>query len=109
MGAAHRCGADAGVDPADVPAHADGVVVPAPVTPRPAPMRPARSGTAILAADLTVVSGLGGSPGTLAADAAHAASPGVGALRRYHAGLASDQDQSAVPAALRDTAGNTAR
>ncbi|MFG2831584.1 hypothetical protein ACGFWI_29630 [Streptomyces sp. NPDC048434] len=98
--AAHRCGANAGVDPADVLAHADGVVLPCtgdaaaradvlgPFTDHPA--------GATVAANLTVVSGMGGSPGTLAADTAHAASLGANALRLYHAGLASDRDLTAV-------------
>ncbi|MFF7412979.1 hypothetical protein [Streptomyces lydicus] len=102
--AAHRCGANAGVDPADVLAHADGVVLPctgdadaradvlAPFADRPA--------AATVAANLTVVSGLGGSPYTLAADATHAASLGANALRIYHAGLASDDDLAAVREAL---------
>ncbi|TJZ51138.1 hypothetical protein FCH28_21840 [Streptomyces piniterrae] len=113
--AAHRCGANAGVDPADVLSHADGVVVPCtgddaaradalgPFADR------GRDHGATVAANLTVVSGLGGSPGTLAADAAHAASLGANALRLYHAGLASDRDLTAVRAALRDTGGSTAR
>ncbi|MEV7377224.1 hypothetical protein [Streptomyces lydicus] len=100
----HRCGANAGVDPADVLAHADGVVLPctgdadaradvlAPFADRPA--------AATVAANLTVVSGLGGSPHTLAADATHAASLGANALRLYHAGLASDDDLIAVREAL---------
>ncbi|WP_310721321.1 hypothetical protein [Streptomyces lydicus] len=102
--AAHRCGANAGVDPADVLAHADGVVLPctgdaaaradvlAPFADRPA--------AATVAANLTVVSGLGGSPHTLAADARHAAALGANALRLYHAGLASDDDLTAVREAL---------
>ncbi|MFH9249655.1 hypothetical protein ACH4LK_30045 [Streptomyces lydicus] len=102
--AAHRCGANAGVDPADVLAHADGVVLPctgdadaraevlAPFADRPA--------AATVAANLTVVAGLGGSPHTLAADATHAASLGANALRLYHAGLASDDDLTAVRKAL---------
>ncbi|MFH8569851.1 hypothetical protein [Streptomyces sp. NPDC017993] len=106
--AAHRCGANAGVDPADVLAHADGVVVPCtgddaaradalgPFAGRPA--------TATVAANLTVVTGMGGSPGTLAADAAHAVSLGANALRLYHGGLASDGDLAAVRHALRTTA-----
>ncbi|MFJ9418524.1 hypothetical protein ACIRPT_30865 [Streptomyces sp. NPDC101227] len=107
--AAHRCGANAGVDPAEVLAHADGVVVPctgderartdalAPFGDRPA--------GATVAANLTVVSGLGGRPGTLAADAAHAASLGATELRLYHAGLASGGDLTDVREALRFLAG----
>jgi hypothetical protein len=51
---------------------------------------------AVLAANLTVVSGMGGSPGTLAEDARRAAGLGATELRLYHAGLASDQDLAAV-------------
>jgi hypothetical protein len=93
----HRCGANAGVDPAHVLGLADGVVVPctggtgllAPFT------RHAAAGS-VVAANLTVVGGMGGSPGTLAEDAARAASLGANELRLYHAGLASDQDLAAV-------------
>jgi hypothetical protein len=46
------------------------------------------------------VSGMGGSPGTLAEDAARAASAGATELRLYHAGLASDGDLDAVRAVL---------
>ncbi|WP_406425472.1 hypothetical protein OH809_32230 [Streptomyces sp. NBC_00873] len=45
-------------------------------------------------------SGMGGTPGTLERDAAHAASLGVNQLRLYHAGLASDPDIEAVAEAL---------
>ena len=45
----------------------------------------------MLAANFTVVAGMGGSPGTLAADAAHAAALGATELRLYHAGLASER------------------
>ena len=97
----YHCGANAGVDPAHVLSVADGVVVPctggagllAPFT------REGREG-AVLAANFTVVSGLGGSPGTLAADAAEARRLGATELRLYHAGLASDGDLEAVRSAL---------
>ncbi|MEU9115249.1 hypothetical protein AB0D04_26565 [Streptomyces sp. NPDC048483] len=102
--AAHRCGANAGVDPADVLAHTDGVVLPCTGDDRtradvlaPFANRPA---AATVAANLTVVSGLGGRPGTLAADAVHAASLGATELRLYHAGLASDRDLASVREAL---------
>ncbi|MCQ4083432.1 hypothetical protein NGB36_23200 [Streptomyces sp. RB6PN25] len=105
--AAHRCGANAGVDPEDVLAHADGLILPSTgdETERAAVWRPfaersERWPGAVLAANLTVVAGMGGSPGTLAADAAHAAALGAGQLRLYHAGLASDTDLSAVRDAL---------
>ncbi|CAL9557235.1 hypothetical protein SUDANB6_04588 [Streptomyces sp. enrichment culture] len=97
----YHCGANAGVDPAHVLSVADGVVVPctggagllAPFAEQ------GRSG-AVLAANFTVVSGMGGSPGTLAADAAEARELGATELRLYHAGLASDGDLEAVRAAL---------
>jgi hypothetical protein len=47
-----------------------------------------------------VVSGMGGSPGTLAADAARARELGATELRLYHAGLASEGDLEAVRAGL---------
>ncbi|MEV0279812.1 hypothetical protein AB0I22_25945 [Streptomyces sp. NPDC050610] len=104
--APHRCGANAGVVPADVLAHADGVVLPCtgPDAAREAILRPFAGHGATdrtLAANFTVVSGMGGSPAALADDAAHAASLGANELRLYHAGLASDADLAAVRAALR--------
>ncbi|MEV6794784.1 hypothetical protein AB0M87_22970 [Streptomyces sp. NPDC051320] len=98
---AHHCGANAGVDPGHILAVADGVVVPcagdpALLTPFAAHRRP---GT-VLAANFTVVSGMGGSPATLADDAARAAGLGASELRLYHAGLASDTDLGLVRAAL---------
>lgn len=97
----YHCGANAGVDPARILSVADGVVVPC--TGGTALLAPfaehARAGT-VLAANLTVVSGLGGSPGTLAADAARARAQGATQLRLYHAGLASDGDLAAVREAL---------
>ncbi|MGP8302644.1 hypothetical protein ACTPOK_32870 [Streptomyces inhibens] len=166
--AAHRCGANAGVDPADVLAHADGVVLPCTggaaaraqvLTPfagrtaepacaadtavvagtasaadtavvagtacaagtasvaetsssarNPTAARTASAAEAtVLAANFTVVSGMGGSPGTLAADAAHAASLGAGELRLYHAGLASGSDLAAVRDALREIGDNSGK
>ncbi|MFG2221540.1 hypothetical protein [Streptomyces sp. NPDC048644] len=104
--AAHRCGPNPGVDPAGVFGYADGVVVPcgggaAARADALAPFAaaPGAAGAAV-AANLTVVSGMGGSPGTLAADAAHAASLGATELRLYHAGLASEADLAAVRTAL---------
>ncbi|MET7285192.1 hypothetical protein [Streptomyces sp. NPDC005573] len=61
--------------------------------------RPVRAAP-VLAANFPVVAGLGGSPGTLAADAARARAEGATELRLYHAGLASDADLSAVRDAL---------
>ncbi|QHY94846.1 hypothetical protein SSPS47_06875 [Streptomyces sp. S4.7] len=99
----HRTGANAGVDPAHVMGVADGVVLPctggaaeAMLTPFAAHRREAT----VLAANFTVVKGMGGSPDTLADDAAHARSLGASELRLYHAGLASDADLAAVTAAL---------
>ncbi|MFJ6630504.1 hypothetical protein ACIQMR_03705 [Streptomyces sp. NPDC091376] len=98
---AYHCGANAGVDPAHVLGLADGVVVPctggAGLL---SPFARHASATSVIAANLTVVGGMGGSPGTLAADAADAASLGANELRLYHAGLASDQDLAAVRRAL---------
>ncbi|MEU6345526.1 hypothetical protein ABZ883_31750 [Streptomyces sp. NPDC046977] len=98
----HRCGANAGVDPAHVLAHADGLVLPA--TGLLAACVPhARPGT-VLAANFPVVAGMGGSPRTLAADAARAAAAGATELRLYHAGLASAGDLALVRTALATTA-----
>jgi hypothetical protein len=101
----HRCGANAGVDPAHILGHADGLVLPCTGGPAAreavlAPLAAHRRDGTVLAANFTVVSGMGGSPGTLAADAAHAAALGATELRLYHAGLASDADLAAVRAAL---------
>ncbi|WP_432101518.1 hypothetical protein [Streptomyces sp. WAC 04229] len=97
----HHCGANVGVDPAHILSVADGVVVPC--TGGAALLTPFaeqdRTG-AVLAANLTVVSGMGGSPDTLAADASHAAERGATELRLYHAGLASDADLKGVRSAL---------
>ncbi|MDJ1133100.1 hypothetical protein [Streptomyces iconiensis] len=102
--APHRTGANAGADPADVLAHADGVVVPCPGGPGGATERAAalgpfavHTGTAsTLAANFGVVTGMGGSPHTLAEDAAHARTLGATELRLYHAGLASALDLETV-------------
>ncbi|MFF8659580.1 hypothetical protein [Streptomyces huasconensis] len=98
---AYHCGANAGVDPAHILGVADGVVVPCTggagaLTPFVAHARDAT----VLAANLTVVGGMGGSPATLAADAARAAEQGSTELRLYHAGLASDADLAHVARAL---------
>ncbi|MFD7667240.1 hypothetical protein [Streptomyces sp. NPDC059788] len=120
--AAHRCGANAGVDPADVLAHTDGVVVPctgddAARTDALAPFadvrtaagaRPRPLAAPVVAANLTVVTALGGSPGTLAVDAAHAAALGADELRLYHAGLAGDGDLAAVRSGLASVRSGTA-
>ncbi|WP_327595501.1 hypothetical protein [Streptomyces chartreusis] len=93
----HHVGANAGVDPAHILSVADGVVVPC--AGGPALLTPfAEQGRAdaVLAANLGVVSGMGGSPGTLAEDAARARELGATQIRLYHAGLASDGDLDAV-------------
>ncbi|MEU6450793.1 hypothetical protein [Streptomyces sp. NPDC046979] len=97
----YHCGANAGVDPAHILSVADGVVVPCTggatlLT----PFAEQNRAGAVLAANLTVVSGMGGSPDTLAADASHAAERGATELRLYHAGLASDADLRGVRSAL---------
>ncbi|GHJ38407.1 hypothetical protein [Streptomyces sp. TS71-3] len=97
----YHCGANAGVEPARILAAADGVVVPCTGGPGLlAPFAGHRGERGVLAANLTVVSGMGGSPGTLAEDAARAAGLGATELRLYHAGLASDADLAAVRAGL---------
>ncbi|MFI0819938.1 hypothetical protein ACH4TX_29020 [Streptomyces sp. NPDC021098] len=98
-------GANVGVDPADVLGHADGVVLPctgdaavrAAVLPPFVPHR--REGT-VLAANFTVVAGMGGRPSSLVDDAVHAAELGADEIRLYHAGLASDGDLVEVRKAL---------
>ncbi|WP_405580098.1 hypothetical protein [Streptomyces sp. NBC_01190] len=99
--APYRCGANAGVEPAHILRHTDGLVLPCAGGPavREAmlgPTAPHRRPGSVLAANFTVVAGMGGSPATLAADAAHAAALGATELRLYHAGLASDADLAAV-------------
>jgi hypothetical protein len=99
--ATYHCGANPGVDPAHILGVADGVVVPCAGGPGllPAFAEVGAEG-AVLAANFGVVSGMGGSPGTLAADAGRAAELGATEIRLYHAGLASDQDLVAVREAL---------
>ncbi|MET9527950.1 hypothetical protein [Streptomyces coeruleorubidus] len=102
----YHVGANPGVDPAHILSVADGVVVPCAggagtLTPF---ARQGKAG-AVIAANFTVVSGMGGSPGTLAADAAEARRLGATELRLYHAGLASDSDLATVAEALRTPAG----
>ncbi|GGR91959.1 hypothetical protein GCM10010252_33380 [Streptomyces aureoverticillatus] len=101
----YHCGANAGADPRHILAVADGVVVPC--TGDPALLEPfaAHAGErTVLAANLTVVAGMGGSPATLAADARRAARLGATELRLYHAGLASDDDLALVRRALSESA-----
>ncbi|NNN34597.1 hypothetical protein HLK59_30405 [Streptomyces sp. S3(2020)] len=97
----YHVGANPGVDPAHILSVADGVVVPC--AGGPGPLTPfaeqGREG-AVIAANFGVVSGMGGSPGTLAADAARARELGATEMRLYHAGLASDGDLELVRAAL---------
>lgn len=97
----YHCGANAGVDPAHILSVADGVVVPC--TGGPGLLTPFAEQDvtdAVLAANFTVVSGMGGSPATLAQDADRAIARGATELRLYHAGLASDADLAAVREAL---------
>ncbi|MFB4195275.1 hypothetical protein [Streptomyces carpaticus] len=98
-------GANAGADPARVLDHADGVVLPCTgddaardevLPPYAAHRRP----HTVLAANFQIVAGMGGSPGTLVDDAAHAASLGATELRLYHAGLATADDLALVRHAL---------
>jgi hypothetical protein len=86
-------------------AQADGVVLPctggeAARSAALTPCVPHRSERTVLAANFTVVSGMGGSPATLADDAEHAMELGADEIRLYHAGLASDQDLAVVRTAL---------
>lgn len=103
--APYRCGANAGVDAAHILGVTDGLVLPCTgdAAVREAMLGPtarhARRHT-VLAANFTVVRGMGGSPAMLAADAAHAASLGATELRLYHAGLAADADLALVREAL---------
>jgi hypothetical protein len=97
----YHVGANPGVDPAHILSVADGVVVPCAGGPGPlTPFAEQRRAGAVLAANFTVVSGMGGNPYTLAADAALARDHGATELRLYHAGLASDGDLSVVREAL---------
>ncbi|MFG2646201.1 hypothetical protein [Streptomyces sp. NPDC048436] len=98
---AYHCGANAGVDPRHILSVADGVVVPCTGGAQSlTPFDAHRTDRTTLAANLTVVSGMGGSPATLATDAARAATLGADELRLYHAGLASDADLAHVRTAL---------
>lgn len=97
----YHVGANPGVDPAHILSVADGVVVPC--AGGPGLLTPfaeqGREG-AVIAANFGVVSGMDGSPGTLASDAARARELGATEIRLYHAGLASDGDLEAVRAEL---------
>ncbi|MEU9733547.1 hypothetical protein [Streptomyces sp. NPDC048002] len=95
----YHCGANAGVDAAHILSVSDGVVVPC--TGGPGLLTPfAEQGRGVLAANFTVVSGMGGNPAGLAEDAARARDLGATELRLYHAGLASDGDLELVREAL---------
>ena len=97
----YHCGANAGVDPGHILSVADGVVVPC--TGGPGLLTPfADKGVeeSVLAANFTVVSGMGGRPADLGEDVARAVGSGATELRLYHAGLASDQDLALVTQAL---------
>ncbi|MGW0873034.1 hypothetical protein ACWD3Z_21415 [Streptomyces sp. NPDC002740] len=97
----YHVGANPGVDPAHILSVADGVVVPCTGGPGLlAPFAGQGRGGAVVAANFGVVSGMGGSPGTLTADLARARELGATELRLYHAGLASDGDLAAVREAL---------
>lgn len=103
----YHCGANAGVDPAHILRHTDGLGLPCTggAAVREAmlgPTAPHRGEHTVLAANFAVVAGMGGSPATLAADAAHAAALGATELRLYHAGLASEADLAAVRTALNE-------
>ncbi|MFE7751398.1 hypothetical protein [Streptomyces sp. NPDC057428] len=100
--APYRTGANAGTEPSHILSTADGVVLPCTGgdAAREAVLAPFTGLSGVLAANFNVVTGMGGSPGTLAADAAHAASLGATELRLYHAGLASGPDLEAVTGAL---------
>ncbi|MBP0459398.1 hypothetical protein [Streptomyces montanisoli] len=97
----HRTGANTGVDPAHIAKVADGVVVPCAGGPEGMLEPFARAGAGVVAANFPVVGGMGGSPDTLAADAARARELGATELRLYHGGLASDGDLAQVREALR--------
>lgn len=97
----YHVGANPGVDPAHILSVADGVVVPCAGGPGLlTPFAEQGRADAVIAANFGVVSGMGGSPGTLTADAARARDLGATDIRLYHAGLASDADLTAVAEAL---------
>jgi hypothetical protein len=96
----YHVGANPGVDPEHILSVADGVVVPCAGGPDLlTPFSRARE-DAVVAANFPVVSQMGGSPGTLAADVARARELGATEIRLYHAGLASDGDLDAIREAL---------
>ncbi|MFF4184297.1 hypothetical protein ACFYZ9_13990 [Streptomyces sp. NPDC001691] len=92
-----RCGANAGVDPGHILGVADGVVVPCAGGPELLAAFAARgSALSVLAANVTVVAGLGGSPSSLGEIADRVRGVGATELRLYHAGLASRGDLECV-------------
>ncbi|MFK4103006.1 hypothetical protein ACI2L1_23550 [Streptomyces sp. NPDC019531] len=92
----YHVGANPGVDPEHVLSVADGVVVPCAGGPGLlTPFAQTRK-DAVIAANFPVISAMGGSPATLAADVAAARELGATEVRLYHAGLASDDDLSAI-------------
>ncbi|GGO81343.1 hypothetical protein [Wenjunlia tyrosinilytica] len=106
--APHRCGANVGVLPEEILADADGLVLPCGAPEETAAVlgaagRGRRPGS-VLAANFTVVTGMGGRPGELAEAARHAAAHGADELRLYHAGLASDSDLARITRELARTA-----
>ncbi|MFD7225954.1 hypothetical protein [Streptomyces sp. NPDC056730] len=106
--ASYHVGANAGVDPAHILGVADGVVLPCTGGAAEAMLSPFAghgTGESVLAANFTVVTGMGGQPAALADDAARARALGATELRLYHAGLASDTDLKAVTKALSDLGG----
>ncbi|MET7367107.1 hypothetical protein ABZS61_14920 [Streptomyces sp. NPDC005566] len=100
--APYRTGANVGVEAAHILSTADGVVLPCTGddAAREAVLNPFAGLSGVRAANFGVVTGMGGSPGTLERDAAHALSLGATELRLYHAGLASGPDLEAVTDAL---------
>ncbi|MEU5718171.1 hypothetical protein AB0G71_20745 [Streptomyces sp. NPDC020403] len=100
--APYRTGANVGVDPAHLLSTADGAVLPCTGgdAAREAVLGPFAGLSGVLAANFNVVTGMGGSPGTLERDTVHARALGAGELRLYHAGLASGPDLDAVARAL---------
>ncbi|MEU6349446.1 hypothetical protein ABZ896_08985 [Streptomyces sp. NPDC047072] len=96
----YHVGANPGVDPEHILSVADGVVVPCAGGPELLTPFAATGKEAVLAANFPVISQMGGSPGTLAADVARARELGATEVRLYHAGLASDGDLEAIRAGL---------
>ncbi|MEV5436166.1 hypothetical protein AB0K80_09070 [Streptomyces sp. NPDC052682] len=97
----YHCGANPGVDPAHILSVADGVVVPCAGGPGLlTPFAEQGRQDAVIAANFTIVSGMGGNPDTLASDIARARELGATQIRLYHAGLASDGDLAGARAAL---------